>query len=144
MLDLYGLGTDFPGMPIAGNLGSLEKAVTIEEAVKRDIVAELPDFRPDLRFLPYIQLHEYEGLLFSDPTAFAFGIGHGSLGQQFQLIRDQFPTPEDINDNPNGAPSEAGSPGSLKLPKSTGRDIGRASCGPSDNETRMPALSSVA
>jgi len=106
MLDLYGLGTDFPGMPVDENLRSLEKAVTIEEAVKHAIVAEHPDLRPDLRFLPYIQLYEYEGLLFSDPTAFATGIGQESLRQQFQLIRDQFPTPEDINDNPNSAPSK--------------------------------------
>jgi hypothetical protein len=80
--------------------------VRIEQAVKADIVAEVPDLRADVRFLPYLQLHEYEGLLFSDPAAFASGIGLHHLATQFQAIRSAFPTPEDINDDPNTAPSK--------------------------------------
>lgn len=106
MLDLYGLGDDFPGVPIPANLRSVEKVLHIEQAVKADIVAQVPDLRPDIRFLPYIQLHEYEGLLFSDPAAFASGIAQPDLTRQFQTIRNEFPTPEDINDHPNTAPSK--------------------------------------
>jgi hypothetical protein len=71
MFDFYGLGSDFPGLPIPPNLPSPDKAIRVEQAVKADLVAEIPEFRPDVRFLPYIQLHEYEGLLFSDCVAFA-------------------------------------------------------------------------
>lgn len=78
----------------------------IEQAIKADICAQIPDFRPDVRFLPYIQLHEYEGLLFSDPPAFATSIGYPGLVGTFQAVRDSFPTPEDINDGPNSAPSK--------------------------------------
>jgi hypothetical protein len=79
----------------------------IEQAVKADIVAEVPgNFRPDLRFLPYLQLHEYEGLLFSDPVAFARGIYQPNLAGPFQRIRAAFPTPEDIDDGPDSAPSK--------------------------------------
>jgi hypothetical protein len=106
MLDFYGLGGDFPGMPLPGNLQNLDKVRRIEHAVKEDIVGELPDLRPDIRFLPYLQLHEYEGLLFSDPAAFATGIGQAHLTQQFQTIRAGCDTPEDINDDPNTAPSK--------------------------------------
>jgi hypothetical protein len=106
MLDLYGLGAGFPGTPLAANLAGIEKAGRIEQAVKSDICNEIPDRRPDIRFLPYIQLHEFEGLLFSDPPAFAEAVGRPDLAQPFQTIRSQFATPEDINDSSDSAPSK--------------------------------------
>ena len=106
ILDLYRLGTDFPGLPLPDNLQNVDKVLRIEQAVKADIVAEVPDLRPHARFLPYIQLHEYEGLLFSDPAAFATGIAQPHLAPKFQTIRNAFATPEDINDDPNTAPSK--------------------------------------
>jgi hypothetical protein len=106
LFDLYGLGGDFPGLPVPPNLQNVEKVLRIEQAVKADIVAEVPDLRAHVRFVPYIQLHEYEGLLFSDSQAFATGIAQPHLAQQFQVVRNAFPTPEDINDNPDTAPSK--------------------------------------
>jgi hypothetical protein len=106
MLDLYGLGPGFPGTPLPPDLPGLEKAALIEDAVKTDICALLPDLRPDVRFLPYIQVHEYEGLLFSNPEEFAECIHHAPLAEHFRRIRDNFPTPEDINDDPATAPSK--------------------------------------
>lgn len=106
MLDLYGLGKGFPGTPLPPNLSNLNKVIHIEQAVKGDIIAQAPDLRPDVRFLPYLRLHEYEGLLFSDPVAFANGIYQSNLARQLQSIRQGFPTPEDINDGPNTAPSK--------------------------------------
>ena len=106
LFDLYGLGTDFPGLPLPPNLQNVEKVLRVERAVKADIVAEAPDLRPDVRFVPYVQLHEYEGLLFSDTHAFASGMAQPHLAQQFQAIRGAFPTPEDINDHPQTAPSK--------------------------------------
>jgi hypothetical protein len=93
-------------MPVLAGADNLEKVAQIERAVKEDIVAELPDLRPDVRFLPYFQLHEFEGLLFSDPVAFAAGLGQPNLTARFEGIRNQFETPEDINDDPNTAPSK--------------------------------------
>lgn len=106
MIDLYGLGRGFPGTPLPENLSNIDKVTRIEQAVKADILAELSDIRADVRFVPYLQLHEYEGLLFSDPQALASGIGQEHLAQRFQAIRGAFPTPEDINDSPNTAPSK--------------------------------------
>jgi hypothetical protein len=106
MLDFYGLGRGFPGMPLPANLANIEKVNRIEQAVKADIVAQLPEIRADVRFLPYLQLHEYEGLLFSDPVAFARGIYAPNLAVSFQHVRNEFPTPEDINDGPDTAPSK--------------------------------------
>ncbi len=106
MVDLYGLGPGFPGSPPPGQLSNQERVRQIEAAFKRDICERVPELRPDLRFIPYLQLHEYEGLLFSDPTAFAMGINQGHLAREFQRIRDGFATPEDINDSPATAPSK--------------------------------------
>jgi Domain of unknown function (DUF4276) len=105
MLDFYRLGRGFPGTPPPANLSNLDKAIHIEQAVRENIVSQAPDLRPDVRLLPYLQLHEYEGLLFSDTTAFANAI-YPNLVRQFQAIREQFPTPEDINDDPNTSPSK--------------------------------------
>jgi len=106
MLDFYGLGEGFPGLPLPANLPNTEKVTRVEQAIKANIVAEVEDRRPDIRFLPYLQLHEYEGLLFSDPRAFAVGIGEPYLAQQFESVRNGFATPEDINDDPDTAPSK--------------------------------------
>src|ERR1019366_1380571 len=107
MLDFYGLGSGFPGTPLPPNLPNIEKVSRIEQAVAEDIVASLDaGLRPDIRFVPYLQLHEYEGLLFSDPVAFASGISQPGLAQQFERIRRDFPTPEDINDDVNRSPSK--------------------------------------
>jgi Domain of unknown function (DUF4276) len=107
MLDFYGLGSAFPGTPLPPNLPNIEKVSRIEQAVAIDITATLDaGLRPDIRFVPYLQLHEYEGLLFSDPVAFASGISRQDLAPHFENIRRQFATPEDINDDVNTAPSK--------------------------------------
>jgi hypothetical protein len=106
MLDFYALGEGFPGTPIPAHLPSIAKVKNIEHAIKADICALIPSFRPDVRLLPYIQLHEYEGLLFSHPAAFAKAINQPHLAARFQEIRDKFETPEDIDDDPETAPSK--------------------------------------
>jgi Domain of unknown function (DUF4276) len=78
----------------------------VEQAVKDDICEALPGLRADLRFIPYLQLHEYEPILFSDPAAFAAGINRPNLQRKFQRIRDEFESPEDINNDPETAPSK--------------------------------------
>ncbi len=57
--------------------------------------------------IPYVQKHEFEGLLFSDVTAFdnVVHISNRRI-ERLKEIRSQFPTPEDINDNPATAPSK--------------------------------------
>ena len=106
MLDLYGLGEGFPGVPPPPHLTGVQKAMAREQAIYQDIVASVPEARADVRFYPYLQVHEYEGLLFSDPNAFARGLGKQNLSGQLHAIRNAFQTPEDINDDPNRAPSK--------------------------------------
>jgi hypothetical protein len=58
------------------------------------------------RFIPFVVMHEFEGLLFSDCAAFAAGIARDDLAGEFQSIRTGFDTPEEINDSPLTAPSK--------------------------------------
>ena len=59
------------------------------------------------KVVPYIQRHEFEGLLFSDVEAFARQRDFPSACVvALRAIRAAFKTPEDINDNRRTAPSK--------------------------------------
>jgi hypothetical protein len=106
MFDLYGLETGFPGTVPPTAFLAAQKAVHIENAVLQDIISIAPELRAEMRLIPYLQVHEYEGLLFSDTTAFANALGQANLATQLAQIRNLFETPEDINDDPNESPSK--------------------------------------
>jgi len=55
--------------------------------------------------LPYVQLHEFEGLLFSNVEAFGQILPDAPVAE-LKSIRSEFGTPEDINDHPDTAPSK--------------------------------------
>jgi len=59
------------------------------------------------RFIPYIQLHEFETLLFSDINGFEYIFGdERSKVRQIAQIIAEYPEPERINDSPQTAPSK--------------------------------------
>lgn len=100
MFDLYRLPQDFPGVPITPpDCDPYDKVAALEKALGADIGTE--------RFIPYLQLHEFEGLLFSDTAAIdaVLGLTHSQLSA-LQTIRRQFTTPELIDDGESTAPSK--------------------------------------
>ena len=110
MVDYYGLpqtgGRAWPGRQAAGALAVAQKASTVERALSLDICGKMgAGFNPD-RFIPFVMMHEFEGLLFSDCKRFSQGIGQPDLADAFQAIRDEFVSPEEINDSPVTAPSK--------------------------------------
>ncbi len=58
------------------------------------------------RLVPFVMIHEFEALLFSDCRRFAEGVYEPSIFGDLQRIRDSFRTPEEIDDSPTGAPSK--------------------------------------
>lgn len=58
------------------------------------------------RLMPYVQMHEFEGLLFSDVNAFAIlpDVSQQAV-RKLERVRARFATPEDINDSSDTAPS---------------------------------------
>jgi hypothetical protein len=110
MVDYYALPQSgeraWPGRAEAGALPFPQKAATVENALLEDLCQEMGgNFNPN-RFIPFVMMHEFEGLLFSDCERFGRGIGRPELMVQFQAIRDQFASPEEINDSPQTAPSK--------------------------------------
>ncbi len=103
MVDYYAVprrgATAWPGRKAAANLPFPRKAATVEDALLADVRSEFEGEFPE-RFIPYVMMHEFEGLLFSDCARFAEGIGRPELADEFQVIRDEFQNPEEINDSP--------------------------------------------
>ena len=110
MVDYYGLpqGSQraWPGRAEASRLAFPKKASTIEDLLLADVCQRMGgSFNPD-RFIPYVMMHEFEAMLFSDCAAFARGIGSPDLAASLQAIRDEFASPEEIDDSPVTAPSK--------------------------------------
>lgn len=59
----------------------------------------------DRRFIPYIQLHEFEALLFSNNKGFEYYFD-SKLAEATQPIVSDYDNPEEINTTPHGAPSK--------------------------------------
>jgi hypothetical protein len=106
LVDFYGLPGDFPGKSEAATKQtSREKAICVKDMLREGLEAKLGSHAMR-RFVPYVQMHEFEALLFSAPQKFAKGINQESLAEDLRRIREQFETPEDINDSSETAPSK--------------------------------------
>jgi hypothetical protein len=110
MVDFYGLPQTgdkaWPGRAHATGVEPNRKAAVVEDALAHDLSQEAGDQVDSSRFIPFVVMHEFEGLLFSNCYAFARGIGRNELAAHFEQIRNSFATPEDINDNPQTCPSK--------------------------------------
>lgn len=106
MVDYYGIDDNFPGKEEARKKSDLSEKQDAVCAALSDALAQTLDEGPMRRFIPYVQMHEFEGLLFSDPSQLAIALRRQDLTQKLWAIRHEFPTPEHINDNSVTAPSK--------------------------------------
>lgn len=110
MVDYYGLPAvgegAWPGRRDANNQPFADKVRAVQGAMHEDICGRMPDGFDGRRFVPFVMMHEFEGLLFSDCSAFSKGIGKPELEEKLRAIRNQFNNPEEINDSPTTAPSK--------------------------------------
>lgn len=100
LFDLYALPADFPGKcepAWARQRSGQDKASLVEGSLAADIQ------QPNL--LPYIQVHEFEALLFTDVEAFKAWTDDDRVLAPLRAVR-KTTAPEDINDNPKTAPSK--------------------------------------
>lgn len=99
MIDVYRLPPDFPGVREASMCaGPYEKVAVLERALGAEI--------GDPRFVPYLQLHEFEALVLVRPTA----LGTYFPGQEAAIERltaevAGFESPELVDDRPNRSPA---------------------------------------
>jgi hypothetical protein len=108
LVDFYALPNNFPGRAtIPQSRAALDRAAHLEAELNSDIIKRLDDLPVSRRLIPYIQVHEFEALLFSDPAAFQEAFpGNPTAVARLAAIRAQFHSPEDINNNPLTAPSK--------------------------------------
>jgi len=99
MIDYYALPSDFPGYDERPNGSCYERVEFIENQFSSDI--------NQTKFLPYLQLHEFEALVFAseDKISTTFINVPGKI-KQVTAINNSFHSPEEINENPDSAPSK--------------------------------------
>lgn len=94
---------DFYGFRRKGNATPNELEDRIRETINRRTNIALSE----ISIIPYIQRHEFEGLLFSQVDAFSeVMLASEDNVRRLRQIRLSFPTPEDINDSAETAPSK--------------------------------------
>jgi hypothetical protein len=105
LIDLYKLDTKFPGFDAASAQTNLQMRLQALEAALHTNVVEFSGCDP-ARFIPHIQPHEFEALLFSDVQALvAVEAGWSHAMAALTAIRAQVATPEDINQGYSTKPS---------------------------------------
>jgi len=102
MFDLYRLPDDFPGYEQSKSIGDPYLQVMV---IERELAKDIDDYR----FIPYIQLHEFEALIFADPQRIDWeymehDVAIANLKQVVEELYDG--NPELINNGPETAPSK--------------------------------------
>jgi len=92
MVDLYELPRDFPGHAQCDKYKNARKRVEeMERSLREDI--------DDQRFIPYLQLHEFEALILTDARCLAkyYPKSEGNLVRLAKSIEKQYKSPEEVN-----------------------------------------------
>ena len=93
IVDYFKLPVDFPGYT-----NDSKRIDEIEKAISEDI--------DNSDFIPYIQRHEIEALMFSDRSGFDLVIEDPNAMKYISQIIDEYPNPEDINGSAATSPSK--------------------------------------
>jgi hypothetical protein len=103
IVDYYGT-TEWPGLDnIPANSTPEQIAEILNEAAKHEIIIAFPDRNPERRFIPYMAIHEFEALLFSDSAILADELGFSRALADNALT--ECGRPEAINNSRETAPS---------------------------------------
>lgn len=104
MLDYFGINSEqkMPGYARCMQLNSTDDKIACLEQSLQEQVQRIKSYR---FFIPYIQKHEMETLLFANPEA-GFDLVSDSIKQAVIAVCEQYPTIEEINNTPEGAPSK--------------------------------------
>ena len=104
LVDYYGI-KEWPGLDsLAQNLTPYQIADHLNAATKLQVVSEFANQRAERRFIPYIAVHEFEALLFSDSAILASELGVDE--DQIKNVLAECGEPEAINNGKETAPSK--------------------------------------
>lgn len=82
-----------------------DSADQLQQRLFREIDARMHLDADPSRIFPYVQQYEFEGLLFSNASAFA-AVARPEEVADLERVRQAFATPEDIDDGRRSAPSK--------------------------------------
>jgi hypothetical protein len=99
MLDYYALPLTFPGMNTRPQGTAVQRVTHVERAIAEH-------FGSPQNFMPFLALHEFEAWLFSSPDELPRVMTESRKQAQFAAICNSAPTPEEINERPQFAPSK--------------------------------------
>ncbi len=108
MIDYYGLSGAWPGRQLNKNeqdtLTAVQKAKKVEDGLTQTIQTAHPNIDVAKRFIPFFVMHEFEALLFSNPTTLAqkLVISQDSIQQILEACNE----PEEINDSVHTSPAK--------------------------------------
>jgi hypothetical protein len=110
MFDYYRIDVNWPGrvdvrqeIKNGKTLTASQKAGILEIATLREIMNAFPDYNTGNRFIPYIEMHEFEALMFSDADILAEKTEIDV--SQIKRILAEYTNPEEIDDEPDKSPS---------------------------------------
>jgi hypothetical protein len=106
LFDYYGLPKDWPGVTEAEGKRPGEVPGIIEPAILAAIAEDIGPAFNSSKFIPYIQLHEIESLLFSGPEEMAHVFENSALSGIFGRIVRDCGGYENIDNDPENAPSK--------------------------------------
>ncbi|MBI5498250.1 MAG: DUF4276 family protein [Deltaproteobacteria bacterium] len=103
LFDVYAFPKDMPGYPYPWPAGTEARVAGLTAAFEADV--------NDRRFFAGFIAHEFEGLLFTAPAALAEAVetdtqARTRLAAALAEVRRAFPSPEDIDDGAETAPSK--------------------------------------
>ncbi len=104
MVDYYGV-KDWPGiMSVPAGAYPEKIAEIVNKATQEAINQDFAKYNAINRFIPYMSIHEFEALLFSDSHILSTHLDIPK--NKVDSILKEFSTPEAINNNRNTAPSK--------------------------------------
>ncbi len=104
LIDFYGI-KEWPGLEEASSKSlHTDKSNSINRATMDELNKLYSEYRIEERFIPYISMYEFEALLFSDAKI----LSEKMNVDIFEILKiiNQCGEPENINNNPNTAPSK--------------------------------------
>ena len=105
LVDFYGINSKWPELGAArAQRTPCDKANCFTEDLQQRIRDSFPDCNPEQRFIPYVAMHEFEAMLFSEPGILADAIQVNE--SDIRGILAECGEPEDINDSSTTAPSK--------------------------------------
>jgi Domain of unknown function (DUF4276) len=104
-VDYYGIKSDWPGLEESKKQPSSRRKAEIFNRATKDQVNKLfGDYNSDRRFIPYVAMHEFEAILFSEPKKLADQLRISQA--KIDTILEECGEPEEIDDSPQSAPSK--------------------------------------